>query len=116
MIAAEKKSEKPISVSREFQDNFRKVCQHYGFTEEEIEDVKEAIRRDYENAKVCYAAIAADIDKEVRVFTETIITIYLSETAEQELARIKANKPHPSFQYVAVKEKSMAEKEVESAI
>lgn len=53
-----------MKVSRDFQNNFRKVCQHYGFTDEEIEDVKDAIRRDYENAKVCYAAIAADIDAE----------------------------------------------------
>ena len=55
-----------MRVSREFKESFDKVCQHYGFTDEEIEDVKEAIRRDYENAKVCYAAIAADIDAAAR--------------------------------------------------
>lgn len=55
-----------MRVSREFKESFEKVCQHYGFTDEEIEDVKGAIRRDYENAKVCYAAIAADIDAEAR--------------------------------------------------
>jgi hypothetical protein len=52
-------------VSPEFKAAFDKVCAFYDFDHDDIEDAKAAVRRDYDNAKVCYMAIAADIDAEL---------------------------------------------------
>lgn len=51
-----------MRVSKEFKGWFEKVCAYYNFSQADIEEAKATVRRDYENAKVCYAAIAADID------------------------------------------------------
>lgn len=53
-----------MKVSREFQNNFKKVCQHYQCTAEEVEEMKDSVRRNYEAAKESFAAMAEEIGVE----------------------------------------------------
>jgi len=50
-----------VNVSRQFLDDFNTVIGHYNFTNEEIKDAKEAVRKDYELAKKGYKETAGYI-------------------------------------------------------
>lgn len=52
-----------MKVNKQFSENFKKVCQHYDCKPDEVELMKEAVKRDYNNAQVCFTAIAAEIDE-----------------------------------------------------
>ena len=54
-----------MKVSKQFAENFKKVCEHYECKPEEIVEMKEAVKRDYEGAKVCFEAMANEISAEV---------------------------------------------------
>lgn len=51
-----------IKVSKKFAENFRKVCQHYQCKPDEVEEMKEKARADFEAAQECYAMLAREID------------------------------------------------------
>ena len=56
---------KPVSVPREFAENFERVAEHFQLRElGEYELAKKVAREDIENAVPCYAAMAAQIDRE----------------------------------------------------
>lgn len=52
-------------VSKKFAENFKRVCEHYGCKPDEVEEMKEAVKLDYEGAKVCFEAMANEISAEV---------------------------------------------------
>ena len=54
-----------VSVKRGFKKDFDLVVEYYGFTAEEIEEAKAAVRGDLEDAQVCYSTIAEEIRQEV---------------------------------------------------
>lgn len=48
-----------MRVSREFKQNFDLVARYYGLAEAgELEEAKEAVRRNPESAVICFAAMA----------------------------------------------------------
>lgn len=51
-----------IRVSNEFLKHFDQVCMHYQCSPDEVMLMKEAVRRDYENAKICYAEMVREIN------------------------------------------------------
>jgi hypothetical protein len=54
-----------MNVSKKFSENFKKVCEHYECKPEEVEEMKAAVKLDYEGAKVCFEAMAKEISAEV---------------------------------------------------
>lgn len=50
-----------MKVSKEFRINFAEVCKHYECQPNEVEEMKAAVRRDYDAAEVCFAAMAKEI-------------------------------------------------------
>ena len=50
-----------VRASKEFIQVFDMVMKHYECTPEEVEQAKEAVRNDYENAEICYLEIAKEI-------------------------------------------------------
>lgn len=50
-----------MKVSKEFWSHFKKVTTHYQFTPADIEEAKDGVRRNYEGAKVSFAALASEI-------------------------------------------------------
>lgn len=52
-------------------DNFNLVVQFYQCTPAEVEDMKEAARRDMPNAEVCYAGLASEARESVIPMDQT---------------------------------------------
>ena len=50
-----------MNVSKKFLTDFQIVTEYYEFTEEEIQDAKAAVRKDYELAKEGFASMAHSI-------------------------------------------------------
>lgn len=51
----------PVTVTREFKQDFELVVKSYGLTDTEVEEAKVAARGDLQNAVICYKSIAAQI-------------------------------------------------------
>lgn len=56
-----------FKVSPEFMGQFKKVCGYYDCDAQEREEMKDAVRRDYEGAKLSFGAMAEEIDAEMEV-------------------------------------------------
>lgn len=52
----------PIRISKEFVKMFDRIIAHYECPEDEIPLMKDAVRRDIEGAKECYAAMCRELD------------------------------------------------------
>lgn len=50
-----------VTVTRAFRADFELVVKSYGLTDAEIEEAKEAVRRDLAGATTCYASMAKQI-------------------------------------------------------
>ena len=46
--------QRPMRVSKDFSYKFQAVASHFRCDKEEIEEMKELVRKDYENAKTSY--------------------------------------------------------------
>lgn len=51
---------KAVIISKQFADDFAAVCARYNLTAAEIEEAKQAARRDIANAETCFAALAGE--------------------------------------------------------
>ena len=51
-----------MKVNKKFAENFKRVCEHYGCKPDEVEEMKAAVKRDYEAAQECFAAMAGEIE------------------------------------------------------
>jgi hypothetical protein len=60
-LEAKVKAGKPTRVTREFVQQFDAVCQYYQCPPDEVALMKEAARKDMENAKVCFASVYGSI-------------------------------------------------------
>lgn len=61
-----------MKVSPQFKHAFDQVMTHYQMTEEEIEACKQAVRRDFENAQLCYLAMFDEIRPRISVTADKI--------------------------------------------
>lgn len=59
---AEKAKAKPLfTVSPEFKKHFNAVAAHYRCDAEEVKEMKECVRKDYENAKISFSEMYKEI-------------------------------------------------------